>query len=166
MKWICWIIAGAVCTSAWAAEGSNDAKIEAKTIGESKMEILYIVETSISVDAMEERLRTAAKNHQFSILNVTDLTAKLRSNGLEFAPACKVFDICNPHRAKAVLDNKMEISTALPCRISVYEEEGKTKVSTLLPSKVLGMFNTDGLDSIAKDVENDLIAIINEAIAE
>ena len=130
------------------------------------MELLYVKETTITVDAMEERLKTAAKNHQFSILNVTDLRAKLQSNDLDFSPACKVFDICNPHRAKAVLDNMMAISTALPCRISVYEEGGLTKVSTLLPSKVLGMFGADGLDSIAEDVEDDLIAIIEDAVVE
>jgi len=130
------------------------------------MEILYVKETSISVDAMEEGLKAAAKKHDFSVLNVTDLRAKLQSNDLDFEPACKVFDVCNPHRAMAVLESKMVISTALPCRISVYEEDGKTKVATLLPTKVLGMFGAEGLDSVAQSVEQDLIAIINEATTE
>ncbi len=130
------------------------------------MGLLYVKETKNSVDAMEERLRVAAKKHDFSILNVTDLRAKFRSNDLDFTPACLVFDICNPHRAKAVLDNMMAISTALPCRISVYEEGDKIKVATLRASKVLGMFGADGIDSIAEDVEDDLIAIINEAVIE
>ncbi len=129
------------------------------------MEILHLIETSISVDAMEERLKAAAKNHQFSVLNVTDLQAKLQSNDLDFNSACKVFDVCNPHRAKEVLDRKMEISTALPCRISVYEADGVTKVATLLPSKVLGMFGAEGLDEAAQSVEDSLIAIIAEATA-
>ncbi len=129
------------------------------------MELLYTAETAIPVDAMEERLKAAAKNHQFSVLNVTDLQAKLKSNDLEFDSACKVFDVCNPHRAKAVLDSKMEISTALPCRISVYEADGKTKIATLLPTKVLGMFGAEGLGSMAESVESDLKAIIQEAIS-
>ena len=130
------------------------------------MELLYVKETSHSVDAMEDRLKAAAKNHQFSVLNVTDLRAKLRSNDLDFTPACKVLDVCNPHRAKEVLERKLEISTALPCRISVYEEDGKTKVATLLPTQVLGMFGAEGLGSVAQSVETDLIAIIDEAAAE
>ena len=130
------------------------------------MELLYVKETSTSVDAMEDRLRTAAKNHQFSVLNVTDLRAKLQSNDLDFTPACKVFDVCNPHRAKEVLESKLEISTALPCRISVYEEAGKTRVATLLPTQVLGMFGAEDLDPVAQSVETDLIAIIDEAAAE
>ncbi len=127
--------------------------------------MLYIKETSIPVDAMEDRLKVSAKNHQFGVLNVTDLREKMHSKGVEFTPACKVFDVCNPHRAKEVLESKLEISTALPCRISVYEEGGKTKVATLLPTKVLGMFGAEGLDAIAQDVESDLIAIIDEAAA-
>jgi len=130
------------------------------------MEILYLKKTSIPVDAMEERLKAAAKNHQFSVLNVTNLQAKLQSNDLDFPSACKVFDICNPHRAKAVLDREMKISSALPCRISVYEEEGQTVLATLLPTKVLGMFGSDGLDAVAESVEHDLKAIIEEAIAK
>jgi uncharacterized protein (DUF302 family) len=130
------------------------------------MELLYVKETTITVDAMEDRLRAAAKNHQFSVLNVTDLRAKLQSNDLDFTPACKVLDVCNPHRAKEVLESKLEISTALPCRISVYEENGKTKVATLLPTQVLGMFGAADLDSVAQSVETDLIAIIDEAAAE
>lgn len=130
------------------------------------MDLLYIKETSIPVDGMEDRLKAAAKNHQFSVLNVTDLQAKIQSNNLDFPSACKVFDVCNPHRAKEVLENKLVISTALPCRISVYEEGGKTKVATLLPTKVLGMFGAEGLDSAAQFVERGLVAIIDEAASE
>ena len=129
------------------------------------MDILYVKETSIPVDEMGARLEAAAKQHQFGVLNETDLRAKMQSKGVEFDPACKVFDVCNPHRAKVVLENKLEISTALPCRISVYEEDGKTKVATLLPTRVLGMFGAEGLDSVAHSVEIDLIAIIDEAVA-
>lgn len=129
------------------------------------MELLYVKETPLFIDAVEERLKAAAKNHQFSVLHVTDLRAKIQSNDLDFAPACKVLDVCNPYRAKEVLDAKMAISTALPCRISIYEENGKTIVATLLPSKVLGMFGVEGLEPVAESVERDLIKIINEAIA-
>lgn len=130
------------------------------------MDIIYVKESSVPVDEMGARLEAAAKQHQFGVLNETDLRAKMQSKGVDFTPACKVYDVCNPHRAKVVLESKMEISTALPCRISVYEEGGKTRVATLLPTQVLGMFGAEGLDSIAQSVETDLIAIIDEAVIE
>ena len=128
------------------------------------MNITYIKETTHSVDAMEERLRAAAQNHQFSILNVTDLREKMRSKGLDFAPACKIFDVCNPHRAKEVLENNLEISTALPCRISVYERNGKTHVATLLPTQVIDLFGTEGPGTASHAVEEALKAIIDEVV--
>jgi len=57
----------------------------------------------------------------------------------------------------------MDISTALPCRISVYEKDGETTLSTLLPTQVLGMFGAKELDAVAALVEHDLITIIDEA---
>jgi len=37
-----------------------------------------------------------------------------------------VYEVCNPDIAKKVLETKGAISTALPCRISVYSEGGVT----------------------------------------
>ena len=71
------------------------------------MDIIYVKETSIPVDEMGARLEAAAKQHQFGVLNETDLRGKMQSKGVEFVPACKVFDVCNPHRAKVVLENKL-----------------------------------------------------------
>ncbi len=166
MKRMSWIILSLVCTGAWALEISKRSAVKTNLTGERKMELLYIKETTHSVDVMAERLKVAANNHQFGVLNVTALRAKMQSHDLDFPAACKILDVCKPHRAKAVLDGKMEISTALPCRISVYEEGGKTKVATLLPSKVLGLFGAEGIDAVAESVEKDLIAIIDEATAQ
>ncbi len=42
----------------------------------------------------------------------------------------------------------------------------KTVVAaTLLPTKVLGMFDTDGLDAVAESVKRDLKAIMGKATA-
>jgi uncharacterized protein (DUF302 family) len=77
-----------------------------------------------------------------------------------------VYEVCNPHRAKEVLESKLEISTVLPCRIAVYEESGKTKVSTMLPTQVLGLFGAEDLDSVAESVQSDLISMIDEVVRE
>lgn len=128
------------------------------------MEILYTRETSDSVEEVGKRLETATPKHKFGVINIVDLRAKMHAKGVAFSPACLVYEVCNPHRAKDVLENMMAISTVLPCRISIYEEAGKTKVTTLLPTQALGMFAAAGLDAVAESVEKDLIAIIDDAI--
>lgn len=128
------------------------------------MNMLYVKESSSPVNEMGGRLEKAAQNHQFGVINVVDLREKMHSKGVEFDPACMIYEVCNPHRAKEVLESKLEISTALPCRISIYEEGGKTKIATMLPTQVLGLFGAEGLDAVAESVERDLIAMIDEAV--
>ena len=50
----------------------------------------------------------------------------MAKKGVEFAHECLIFEVCQPQQAKKVLDENMSVSTALPCRISIYEEDGKT----------------------------------------
>jgi uncharacterized protein (DUF302 family) len=80
-----------------------------------------------------------------------------------FDQECRVFEVCNPQQAKEVLSRAMEISTALPCRISVYQEGGRTVLATIKPTKLLGLFNAPGVVAAAKEVEDTMIRIIDEA---
>lgn len=57
----------------------------------------------------------------------------------------------------------MTMSNALPCRISVYEEAGAVKVSTLKPTAVLGLFARPELEAVAQEVEDTMIRIIDAA---
>jgi len=127
------------------------------------MNILYERTAEGSLDEIGARLEEAAKAHQFGVLNIVDLKAKIMSKGVDFVPECRVYEVCNPHRAKEVLERKMSISTALPCRISLYQENGKTILSTLLPTQTLGMFEASDLMGAAQEVENDIKAIMDEA---
>lgn len=53
----------------------------------------------------------------------------------------------------------------LPCRISAYEQDGKTILSTLKPTLMLKMFELPEAASIAEEVEASLIAIMDDASA-
>jgi len=80
--------------------------------------------SSHPLEAICERLPEVAQKHKFGVLGTHDLKAKMASKGVAFDRECRVFAVCNPQQAKGVLECSMEISTALPCRISVYEEGG------------------------------------------
>lgn len=64
---------------------------------------------------------------------------------------------------KKVLEQNMSVSTALPCRISIYEEGGKTIPATLRPITRLAMFNTPQLGAVAQEVENTIVKIMKRA---
>ena len=88
----------------------------------------YIVETSKPFAQAAEDLDAAVKAHQFGVLHVHDIGNTLRSKGVEFAEQCKVFEVCNPKQAAKVMSADMSMNMALPCRISVYTEKGKTLI--------------------------------------
>jgi len=122
-----------------------------------------------SIDQVCDDLQNAVSNHKFGVLGVHNLKQTLANKGVEFDAECRVFEVCNPHKAKAVLESNLEISTALPCRISVYTTGDIVKISAIKPTLLLDMFASDDiqaaddLQSAANEVEEAMIAIMEEA---
>ncbi len=125
--------------------------------------MIYTKESNDSVEQVCEKLTAAVEANGFGVLGVHDLKEKMAAKGVSFGPQCRIFDVCNPVQAKKVLEANMLISTALPCRISVYEQGGKVSVSTLRPTAVLGLFGNPELEAVAKSVEEAMIHIIDAA---
>jgi uncharacterized protein (DUF302 family) len=127
--------------------------------------MLYERDANGSVDEVCEKLTRAAAENQFGVLGVHDLKQKMADRGVPFGPACRVLEVCNPGQAKVVLEANPRISTALPCRIAVYEHAGKTVVSTLKPTALLSLFGNPELQPIAQEVEAVMTRIIDAACA-
>lgn len=124
----------------------------------------YIAESGKSFKQAAEDLETAVIRNGFGVLHVHDLGATLRSKGIAFAEDCKVFEVCNPGQAAKVLSTDMRLNMALPCRISVYTEHGKTKIGMITPVKMLASLSHDAaLAVVAKEVEEKTIAMVEEA---
>ena len=98
-------------------------------------------------------------------MHVHNLKETMAKKGVEFSRECLIFEVCQPHQAKKLLDENMLISTALPCRISVFEEAGRTVFATLQPTVILALFPTPQLDEVAREVEDTLIKIMNTAVS-
>lgn len=124
----------------------------------------YIVETDKSFDQASEDLDAAVKKHGFGVLHVHDLGATLRSKGIEFENQCKVFEVCNPAQASKVLAADMRLNMALPCRISVFTERGKTKIGLIKPAQMLSSLSQDEtLAQVALEVESKTIKMVDDA---
>lgn len=125
--------------------------------------MLYEKEAKGTVDEVVAKIEKAAAANQFGVLGIHDLKQKMNAKGVDFGPECRVLEVCNPSKAKTVLEADISISNALPCRISVYEKEGTVKVSTLKPTQLLGLFGRPELEPVAKEVEEALLRIIDAA---
>ncbi len=128
-----------------------------------KMLISY--STNKSVKETAEALHKAVLANEFGVLQVHDLQKTMIEKGVDFERQCLIFEVCNPFAAKLVLEADMRISTALPCRISVFEQDTKTFIVTMKPSMMLSMFQVPDLSSTALEVEKTMIKIMREAIA-
>jgi uncharacterized protein (DUF302 family) len=125
--------------------------------------MLHIVESQKPLERVVKDLEEAVARHKFGVLGVHDLKAKMAEKGVPFDRECRIFEVCNPHQAKKVLEANLEISTALPCRISVFQERGVTRLATIKPTAMLDLYGTPGLKEVARDVEATLEAIMAEA---
>ena len=124
----------------------------------------YIVETDKSFDQASADLESAVKRNGFGVLHLHDLGTTLRSKGIDFEEECKIFEVCNPVQAAKVLSTDMRLNMALPCRISVFTEKGKTKVGLIKPVQMLSSLSQDAvLVQVAKEVEEKIIRMVDEA---
>ena len=124
--------------------------------------MLHTVESRKSVDEIAEAFPEVAKSHQFGVLATHDLKEKMREKGVDFERDCLIFEVCNPQRAKEVLEKDMNLSTMLPCRISVYRDGEVTRLVTLKPTALVELFGQPELQPVAASVEQTLIDIMNE----
>ena len=125
--------------------------------------MLFQLSSTKTVSEAAAALHAAVQANHFGVMQVHNLTETMAKKGVEFAHECLIFEVCQPLQAKKVLDQNMSVSTALPCRISIYEEGGKTILATLKPTTLLAMFNVPELEQVAQEVEATIIKIMNEA---
>lgn len=125
---------------------------------------VYVVETVKDLDTAARDLEEAVKRNKFGVLHVHDLQKTLKEKGVDFPNACRILEVCNPQRAVQVLTGNMTMNLALPCRISVYQEKGKTKIGMVRPTALLALFpEANDLKSVAEEVERETMRMIDEA---
>jgi uncharacterized protein (DUF302 family) len=128
------------------------------------MGMYYLVETGKSFDQASADLEAAVQRHGFGVLHIHDLGETLRSKGVNFDEECRVFEVCNPKQAARVLSNDMRLNMALPCRISVFTDRGKTEIGLIRPTETLASLSEEpDLQEVAEEVEAKTIEMIDDA---
>jgi uncharacterized protein (DUF302 family) len=124
----------------------------------------YIVASSKTFEQASSDLEAAVKRNGFGVLHIHDLGETLRSKGIDFSEQCRVFEVCNPKQAAKVLSTDMRLNMALPCRISVFTENGATRIGLIKPAQMLAaLSDNERLSKVASEVENKTILMVDEA---
>ena len=124
----------------------------------------YVVTSEKSVGQAAADLEAAVKQHGFGVLHTYDLKQTLAGKGVELPHECRILEVCNPHQAARVLSADMAMNMALPCRISVYEEGGETRIGMIRPTALLASLSeSPSLRDVAEEVEQATIRMIDDA---
>lgn len=124
----------------------------------------YDVTTAKSAAQAAADVQTVAKQHGFGTLHVYNLKETLTGKGFPQTSECFVLEVCNPAQADKVLKLDFTMNVALPCRISVYESQGRTWIGMVRPKAMLDMLSQNpALRAIATEVEAAMVKIIDGA---
>jgi uncharacterized protein (DUF302 family) len=107
--------------------------------------VTYRIESDQPVDIITERMPSACESFRFSLLKAYNYHELLESKGFPIERKVFVFEICQAKTAAAMLTRVPQFSIFMPCKIAVYEGNGKTVISTINMEIML--------DAIASDRE-------------
>ncbi|MGD9676516.1 MAG: DUF302 domain-containing protein [Candidatus Bipolaricaulia bacterium] len=107
-------------------------------------------------DEVQKRVEAELAQEGFGIVSRIDMRERLKEKlGIDF-PRYVILGACSPSLAKGSLDAEREIGLLLPCNVIVYEDDGRTRVSAIRPTRVMKMVGNEALDGIAREVEAKL----------
>ena len=125
--------------------------------------MFYIVESSKSFAEVIFDLEPVVQRLGFVILGSNDLGETLRRKGIDLDEECQVFDLCNYRYLERVLADDMRMALTVPWRISVFTEQGATKLGVLRPPAMLpAKAPSAALAKVLAEIEEKLILIVDE----
>jgi uncharacterized protein (DUF302 family) len=95
-------------------------------------QMFVVKESNLAFDQTIEAIEKSAAANQWGVPFKYDLQATLKGKGFDVQPV-NVISLCKPAFANEILSDNNErlVSALMPCRVAVYEKEGKTYVSML-----------------------------------
>lgn len=127
--------------------------------------LAYTLPTPKSIDEAVAAIEQNCGAHGFRVLHIHDIAAALAEKGFPRDPL-KIVEVCNARYASKMLDRDLSAALMMPCPIVVYQENGATKISTVLPSVLAELLPGRSLEFTAEQMEFALLAIVNESAEE
>lgn len=128
------------------------------------MNIHYKLKTNKAFGEALVDLKANLLHYEFGVLWEMNFKDKLKEKGLEFNKNFKVLEVCNPKKAKDVLDIELEAGYFLPCKMVVYELDKVVYIGMLKPTSLITMIDNPALVSVAAEVEDILMKAIQETV--
>ena len=121
----------------------------------------YIEISNKSVQEVVDNLKEVASKYKYGIQHIHDVKENLKAKGIDFKNECQIVDICNPIVAEQFLSEDMSLSIIMPCKISVYTQDGDTMIAMNSLVQLVDDINPDMIE-IAQKVQEQLLQIMDE----
>ena len=122
-------------------------------------DFVYIVETEKSFDEAVISVLKTVESQGWTIFGIYDIKERLAAKGFEQEPL-KIIEICSGKYANTFLNQNKLISLCMPCKINVFEENGKIKIAGMKPTIMAEFFK-----EIKKEETEEVERVIKEIIS-
>lgn len=129
-----------------------------------KRDVVFEMETDKNLDEAIASLEENLKDHSFGVLWQMNFKDTFEKKGMKFDEDFVILEVCNPERAKSVLEINKHVGYILPCKIVVRTENDKTFIGMADPEKLIGLFEGEELDQIATEVKARLKEAIEASV--
>ena len=126
------------------------------------MDFDYTVTTGKSFEEAVVALEEETKKASFKVLYIHDVTATLKEKGFKIEHL-KIIEICNAKSAYTALKADIKIGLCLPCKINVYQKDGKTYISGMRPVILSQFFPQANLGNLPNEVDEIIRGIIDKS---
>lgn len=123
----------------------------------------YTRETSKAVQEAVAAVEQGLAARKFAVLWHLDVRETLKAKGVEGGPVFHILEVCSAPRAKEALDANLEVGYFLPCKMVVYERDGRTCIGLLRPTTLMNMLGEPALKGLAEEVDAVLREVVDEA---
>ena len=126
--------------------------------------MFYIVESSKSFYEATFDLVPTIQRLGFVVLATHDLGGLLQRKDIDLDDDCQIVEICNYRYVEKLLAIDMGFSVSLPWRISVFTENGATKIGvSRLDSWLATSGDNPELARVIAEIESKLVMIVDDA---
>lgn len=118
--------------------------------------------TDTTVDAIRPRVEEALKVEGFGVLTEIDIQAVMKKKlDKDYLPHV-ILGACSPVYADRVLSIDPNMSTLLPCNVTLRQMEGgNVEVSAVAPLVAMNMVDNAAIEESAKEINDKLTNVIN-----
>lgn len=121
----------------------------------------YKKQVNTSFEEALQKTKEELQKEGFGVLTEIDVKATLKKKLDVDYDNYLILGACNPPFAYQALQAEKDIGLLLPCNVIVYEDEGETFASAILPTVAMSMIENEKLRSIALQVEQKLKKVID-----